>query len=89
MHVEYNIKMEVDEIGYGDVDQIMLAEDKNQLVVFVNTVIKLHFSQLLYCRFASKCSFPWSRSVALLFRLQVGTVTYLLIWLLALIHSAP
>jgi hypothetical protein len=39
--VEYNIKMDLREIGWGGMDWIDLAEDKDQCRVLVNTVVNL------------------------------------------------
>jgi hypothetical protein len=37
----YNIKMDLRKIGFGDVDWINLAQDRNRWRALVNTVINL------------------------------------------------
>jgi hypothetical protein len=36
---EYNIKMDLREIGWGDIDWINLAQDRDQSQALVNTII--------------------------------------------------
>jgi hypothetical protein len=38
---EDNIKMDISEIGFGDVDWILLAQDRDRWRVLVNTVMNL------------------------------------------------
>ena len=63
-----NIKMNVREVGCGDVDWIELAQDRNRLRAFVTAVMNLRVPQnlenfLTSCKlvsFSKKDSAPWS-----------------------------
>jgi hypothetical protein len=38
---EYNIRMDLLEVGWGDVDWIGLAQDRNRCIALVNSVLNL------------------------------------------------
>jgi hypothetical protein len=57
---EYNIKMDLGEIGWGGVDSIVLAQDKDRYSGLVNKVMNLLVPYNVG-KFFKKVSAPWSQ----------------------------